>query len=298
MRLSVVLVAVLLAGACSEAPVLPPPASPPPVSKQAHADPAALTELERQHGARLGMFSVNVTTGEELSNRANERFAMASTFKTYAAAALLKAHPLATGYFNQTIRFTQADIVANSPVTSGRVATGMTVAELCEAAITKSDNAAGNVLLKLLGGPQAITQFARTIGDNESRLDRWETELNTAIPGDERDTTTPKGIAAGYRALVLGDALPAPERDQLKAWLLANTTGGERIRAGVPKSWATADKTGTGSYASANDVAITWTENQTPIVIAILTTKPAQDAKTDNALLADAAKIAARELAS
>lgn len=257
-----------------------------------------MMELERQHGARLGMFSVNAKTGEELSNRADERFAMASTFKTYAAAALLKAHPLTTGYFTQTIRFAQADIVPNSPVTGGRVATGMTVAELCEAAITKSDNTASNVLLKLLGGPAAITRFAREIGDNESRLDRWEPELNSAVPGDERDTTTPRGVAAGYRALVIGDALPAPERDQLKAWLLANATGNERIRAGVPKTWKTADKTGTASYASANDVAITWTDDNTPIVIAILTTNPAKDAKIDNALLANAAKHAATELGS
>lgn len=296
-----VLLGTALAGGCAAAPEAPretatTTSTTPTTTTVAPADPAPLRELERRHGVRLGLHAVNVETGRTLAHREDERFALLSTFKTLAAAALLHEHPLASGYFETVITYTQADLVANSPVTSTRVATGMTVAELCEAAITRSDNTAGNLLLKELGGPEGLTRFLRSTGDTESRLDRWETELNTAIPGDVRDTTTPRAIANSYRELVLGDTLGKPERERLKAWLLANTTGDARIRAGLPEGWTTADKTGTGDYGSANDVAITWTEDGTPIVLSVMTTKPAQDAEVDQTVLAEAARTVAEAL--
>jgi beta-lactamase class A len=260
-------------------------------------DSAPLKALEQEFGARLGVHATNVRTGQTLSYRADERFAILSTFKTYAAAALLHEHPLSTGYFDKVITYTAADLVANSPVTSTRVATGMTVAELCEAAVTKSDNTAANLMLKELGGPPGLTAFARSIKDDVTRLDRWETELNSAVPGDVRDTTTPTAIANAYQSVVLGDTLGVPERTKLKTWLLANTTGDERIRHGLPPTWTTGDRTGTGEYGTANDVAITWTPDGTPIVIAVLTSKATPDATADNALLARTAAVVADALA-
>ena len=286
---------VALAAGCSTAPAgtTAPSAS---TSVSQVADSGPLRDVEDRYDIRLGVYAVNVHTGQTLSYREGERFPVMSTFKTYAAAALLHRHPLASGYFDTVVRYEESDLVANSPVTSERVATGMTVAELCAAAITRSDNTAGNLLLRELGGPAAITAFARDIGDTRTRLDRWETDLNTAIPGDDRDTTTPAAIGEGYRSLVLDDALGIPEREQLTTWLLANTTGGERIRAGLPADWKTADKTGSGDYGSANDIAITWTPDGTPIVIAILTTKGVAGAEYDNAALAAAAEVAADAL--
>jgi beta-lactamase class A len=231
-----------------------------------------------------------------MSYRDGERFPLLSTFKMYAAAALLHEHPLESGYFDKVLRWTEADLAFNSPVTSQRVATGMTILELCDAAVTRSDNTAGNLLLKELGGPAGLTAFAREIGDEESRLDRWEPELNTAIPGDERDTTTPRAWASVVRSLVLSDTLGDPEREQLTEWLLANKTGDERIRAGVPAGWKTGEKTGTGSYGSANDVGVTWTPDGTPIVLAIMTTAPTEDADPNAAPLAAAAKAAVEAL--
>ncbi|RSM82581.1 class A beta-lactamase [Kibdelosporangium aridum] len=268
----------------------------PPAASQTTATTPSRTPdfkaLEARFDARLGVYAVDVTTGKSVAHRENERFAICSVFKAYAAGALLKAHPLSSGFFTQTIRFTQAEVVANSPVTGARVATGMTVAELCEAAITKSDNTAGNQMLKLLGGPTKLTDFARSIGDPVTRLDRWETELNVVPRGTEQDTTTPSAIANAYRGLVVGDILAEPERKQLKDWLIANTTGDARIRAGLPKGWVTGDKTGTGSFAAANDVAVTWPSPEKPIVIAILTDKADENAKYDNALIAEATKAA------
>ncbi|MBF6213390.1 class A beta-lactamase [Nocardia puris] len=253
-------------------------------------------DLEARHDARLGVFAVDTGSGRSVAHRADERFPMASTFKGLACGTLLVRHPLATGYFDQVVRFSADELVEYSPVTETRVDTGMTVAELCHAAITVSDNTAGNQLLKLLGGPEGFTASLRALGDDTSRLDRWETELNTAIPGDERDTTTPAALVAGYRALVVDDALAEPERAQLTAWLVANTTGDTRIRAGVPDDWKVGDKTGTPAYGSALDVAVAWPPGRAPIVIAVLSTKSEQDAEADSALLAEATRAAVHAL--
>jgi beta-lactamase class A len=300
-RLLAVLVAIPLA-ACSAPPPAASPSSLSPPSSVSSPAPepwvAQLKELETKFDARLGVFAIDVSTGKTVSQRQDERFGMLSVFKGYACGALLKAHPLSTGYFDQRIKFTQADIIPNSPVSAEHVATGMTVSELCHATITKSDNTAGNQILKLLGGPGKLTEFARSINDPSTRLDRWEPELNIVPVGEERDTTTPSAIANAYRALVVGDVLGVPERAQLKEWLIATITGDTRIRAGLPSTWVTGDKTGTGYSGAANDVAITWPSPDSPIVIAVLTDKPnsAKEVDGDNALLSSAARIAASAL--
>lgn len=252
--------------------------------------------MEAKYGARLGLSVVDTGSGATVNYRESERFPMASTFKGLACGALLQAHPLSTGYFDQVIHYTAADIVVNSAETEKHIDTGMTVSAICHAAITVSDNTAGNLILRLLGGPAGFTAFLRTLGDNVSRLDRWEPELNTAIPGDERDTTTAAALVADYRALVLGTALADPERAQLTDWLLASATGAKRIKAGLPADWKVGDKTGTPAYGSALDVAIAWPPGRAPLVLAVLTTKPEQNAQPSNELVAEATKFAVGEI--
>lgn len=267
-----------------------------PSSTAAAADALAFAALESTHDARLGLSVLDTGTDRVVAYREHERFPMASTFKGLACGALLQAHPLATGYFEQVIRYTAADIVVNSPETEQHIDTGMTVTALCDAAITQSDNTAGNLLLRLLGGPEGFTAFLRTLGDQVSRLDRWEPELNTAVPGDERDTTTAAALAADYRALVVGTALAEPERAQLAAWLKASRTGAKRIKAGLPADWTVGDKTGTPAYGSALDVAVAWPPGRAPLVLAVLTTRTEKDADPVNELVAEATKTAVASL--
>lgn len=292
-----VLVLPLLAACSTDTPAAQ--TDSPSIGTQAGSSAAAeIAALEKQYTAQIGLFAVDTGSGRTVAAGGDVRFPFLSTFKGLAAAALLKAHPLDTGYFDQVIHYTAADLLSYSPVTSTKVAEGMTPAQLAEAAITQSDNTAGNLLLRELGGPQALTGFLRTLGDQVSHLDRWEPDLNTAIPGDERDTTTPAALAADYRAVTLGTALGAPERDRLIAWLKANTTGDKRIRAGVPAGWITGDKTGTGDYGCANDVAVTWPDGaRAPLVIAVQSRKPAKDATPSNELVADVTKVAVKTLA-
>ncbi|MFE5815423.1 class A beta-lactamase [Streptomyces sp. NPDC056479] len=252
-----------------------------------------LRELERQHGARLGVFAHNVRTRKTVTHRADELFPMCSVFKSLAAAAVLRDLDRDGEFLERRIHYTEADLPeSGSDKTREHLAEGMTVAELCEVAITYSDNGAGNLLLRELGGPTAITRFARSLGDPVTRLDRWETELNSAEPWRVTDTTSPRAIGRTYGRLVLGDdALNRPDRALLTHWLLSNTTSGKRFRAGLPKTWAIADKTGSGSYGTTNNVGVAWTPDGAPVVLAVLSTKPAQDAVWDDALVAETARF-------
>ncbi|MFF2076648.1 class A beta-lactamase [Kitasatospora sp. NPDC058162] len=261
----------------------------------------ALAELEQQHSARLGVHARNLATGRTVRYRADETFPMCSTFKTIAVAAVLRDLDRDGEYLARRIHYTQADLdrAVGAPVTGlpANLADGMTVGELCKAAIDHSDNAAANLLLQRLGGPTAVTRFCRSIGDRITRLDRWEPELNSAEPDRITDTTTPHAIAHTYRRLTLGHALPPGKREQLLTWLRGNTTSTHRFRAGLPADWTLADKTGTGSHGTANDAGIAWTPNGDPVVLAVLTTHPQdQAAKADEPLVARTAALLAAAL--
>lgn len=222
---------------------------------------------------------------------------MCSTFKTLAAAAVLRDLDRHGEVLYKVVHYTEADLVDGSDQTRAHLADGMTVEQLADVAVRFSDNGAGNLILRELGGPTAVTRFARSLGDPVTRLDRWETELNSAEPDRITDTTSPRAIAGLYRELVLGDALRRPDRDRLTAWLLNNTTSAARFRAGLPATWTIADKTGSGAYGTANDVGIAWTEAGDPVVLAVLTTKPTlPDAPYDNQLVASTAKLVAEAI--
>jgi len=267
-------------------------------AKGAQQDASAqLAALENASGGRLGVVGFNTATGARVQHRADERFPFCSTFKLMLAAAVLERSVKEGGLLARRINYSKGDIIANSPITEKNVAVGMTVSDLCAATIQYSDNAAANLLMKILGGPPAVTAFARSSGDEAFRLDRWETELNTAIPGDLRDTTTPAAMAASVERLVLGDALGAAQREQLKTWLLGNTTSKERFVAGVPAGWKVGDKTGAGSYGTNNDVGVLWPPAGAPLVLAVYLTFPEKEAKVRNDVVASATRIAVAALA-
>ncbi len=265
-------------------------ASSAPPSRRAPApvDPRGLAGLEREYGARLGVFAVDTGTGATVVHRADERFAFCSTFKTLAAAAVLDRGPL--DRLERRVTYTRADLAAYSPVTERHVDTGMTLRQLCDAAVRYSDNTAANLLLRHLGGPRALTTHLRGLGDRVSRLDHYEPELNRNPPGDPRDTTSPRALTADYRALVLDDALPAEKRELLRDWLVRNKTGGRRIRAGAPRGWTVGDKTGTGDWGRANDVAVLWPDRGEPIVLAVMSERPDRAAEPSDALVAEATR--------
>ena len=225
--------------------------------------------VEAALGGRVGVMTRDTGTGEELLHRANERFAMCSTFKWLLAAMILSQSERGRVALDEQLEFGETDLLDYSPVTRVRVPEGtMSIAELCHAAVTVSDNAAANLLLERVGVPTELTAFLRDCGDDVTRLDRYEPELNTNLPGDERDTTTPQAMLETMDALLLGDRLSPRSRERLTGWLKAASTGRARLRAGLPSDWVVGDKTGTGNNGAANDVAIAWPPRRKPVLIA------------------------------
>ncbi|MES2207811.1 MAG: class A beta-lactamase [Pseudomonadota bacterium] len=251
----------------------------------------SLEKLQREFRGSIGLFALDTRTNAELHHHADERFPVCSTFKVMLAAAILAKSQKMIGLMQQRIYYQQDALLEYAPITKQHIAEGMTVAELCAAAIQYSDNTAANLLMTMLGGPEAVTAYARSIGDTEFRLDRWETALNTATPGDVRDTSTPRAMGYSLQKLVLGHSLELHHREQLRDWLSGNTTGAARIKAGIPSDWKIGDKTGTGSYGIANDIAVVWPPHREPIVIAIYTRQLNKEAKARNDVIASAASI-------
>lgn len=243
--------------------------------------------LEKNLGARMGVAIFDTATGKQWAHRADERFPMCSTFKLIASAAVLARVDAGTEDLTRRVYFEAKELVTWSPVTEKHVGTGgMILADICAAAITRSDNTAANIILRSLGGPAGFTKYVRTLDDSVTRLDRIEPELNAATPGDVRDTTTPNAMNANLRALVLGDKLSAKSRAQLKAWLIANKTGDAKLRAGLPKEWVIGDKTGSGEYGTVNDVAVIWPSNRKPVIASIYITETKASFDDCNAAIA------------
>ncbi|PEA07118.1 class A beta-lactamase Bla1 [Bacillus cereus] len=259
------------------------------VKHKNHATYQEFSQLEKKFDARLGVYAIDTGTNRTIAYRSNERFAFASTYKALAAGVLLQQNSI--DKLNEVITYTKEDLVEYSPVTEKHVDTGMTLGEIAEAAVRSSDNTAGNILFHKIGGPKGYEKALRQMGDRVTMSDRLETELNEAIPGDIRDTSTAKAIATNLKAFTVGNALPADKRKILTEWMKGNTTGDKLIRAGVPTDWEVGDKSGAGSYGTRNDITIVWPPNRAPIVIAILSSKDEKEATYDNQLIAEAAEV-------
>lgn len=255
---------------------------------------AALAALERRHGGRLGVSILDTGSGRRATHRGGERFLMCSTFKLLAVAAVLARVDRGAERLDRRIVFGRNVLLSHAPVTRVRVGPpGMSVAELCDAAITVSDNTAANLLLASVGGPAAVTAFVRGLGDAVTRLDRIEPDLNAGGPGDLRDTTTPDAMLRTLQELLLGPALADGSRGRLLAWLRACSTGNGRLRAGVPAGWVVGDKTGSGSHGETNDVAILFPPRREPLLVTAYYAGSSADAASRSAVLADVGRIAA-----
>lgn len=244
-----------------------------------------LADMEAREGGRLGVFVRDTATGATIEHRADERFPMCSTFKLLAAAAALKRVDQGAERLDRKIAYGPSDLLEYAPVAKAHVAEGgMTVADLCAAAIDWSDNTAGNLILESIGGPAGFTEFARSLGDPVTRLDRNEPTLNESLPGDERDTTSPRAMAGTMQKVLVGDALSDASRSQLQTWLIGDKVGDKRLRAGLPPSWRIGDKTGTGDRGSTNAVAIIWPPRRAPLIATVYYTGSSASVDARNAV--------------
>lgn len=233
------------------------------------SDAPRIAAIEERIGGRVGVYAVDTATRRELVHRADERFAMCSTFKWVLAAAVLERVDRRELSLDERIAYDAAALLEHAPITEARVGEGaLAIDVLAHAAVTVSDNTAANLLLTRIGGPAAVTRFARSSGDAVTRLDRTEPGLNEYVSGDPRDTTSPRAMALLMERVLCGDVLSVASRERLSQWLRACDTGKARLRAGFPSDWVAGDKTGTGGRGSANDVAIGWPPKRAPVLVA------------------------------
>jgi len=244
-------------------------------------------QIETTLGTRIGVSVYDEETGRYWQYHADDRFPMASTFKTLACAALLSLVDAGKERLERVVTFDESDLVAYSPVTKNHAdVKGMTLSELCEATMFMSDNSAANFILRAVGGPDALTEFVRSIGDEVTRLDRWEPDLNEATPGDKRDTTTPNAMAFTIKKLVLGDVLSNESRARLTAWLKGNKVGDALFRSRVPGDWVIGDRTGAGDYGTRAITAIMWPPNHKPVIATVYLTQTDASFDSRNAAIA------------
>jgi beta-lactamase class A len=252
---------------------------------------AALARLERAHGGRLGVAILDTGTGARVAHRGDERFLVCSTFKLLLAAAVLQRVDRGEEKLDRRIVFGKDVLLDYAPVTSKHAGPpGMTVAQLCNAAVTLSDNTAANLLLASIGGPPAVTRYARHLGDSFTLLDRSEPELNP------RDTTTPFAMLGDMQKLLLGNALSRTSREQLTRWMLDCETGLQSLRAGLPAGWKAGDKTGQWDghgVGANNDVAIVWPPGRKPLLAAAYYMNGATGPAARKAVLAEVGRIVA-----
>jgi beta-lactamase class A len=266
------------------------------------ADDPRFADIERRIGGRVGVAAWNTATDAWLVHRAQERFAMCSTFKWLLAAQMLHADMHMPGWLQREILFSENDLLEYAPVARANLARyRMTIEEMCEAIVVVSDNTCANLLLSEAGSPFGFTMFLAEQGlDSVTQLDRREPELNEVPPGDERDTTSPQAMVLNLKRFLLTDAvLNLASRERLTGWMVASTTGRERLRAGLPSDWRVGDKTGTwnGPTNATNDVAIAWPPGRSPILIACYLGASTIEFAARNAVHAEIGRIIAEEWA-
>lgn len=255
--------------------------------------------IEQRIGGRVGVAALNTGNGAWLTHRAQERFAMCSTFKWLLAAQMLFFDMHMPDHLLQRVPFTESDLLEYAPVARQHLARGwMSVAEAAEGAVVMSDNTCANLLLRVGDGPEGLTHFLQVYGDAVTRLDRTEPMLNENLPNDPRDTTTPEAMARTMQRFLLTDeVLNGTSRTRLTGWMVQSPTGRERLRSGLPSTWRVGDKTGTwnGEHNATNDVAIAWPPGKAPIIIACYLSENAAGASARNAAHAEIARIIAEE---
>ncbi|THD47231.1 MAG: class A beta-lactamase [Bradyrhizobium sp.] len=255
---------------------------------------ALIAVIEQAAGGRLGVAVIDSGSKRSIGHRADERFPMCSTFKVLAAGAVLKRVDAGTERLDRRLPYGPSDLLDYAPIAKSHVGEGaMSLADACAAAIQWSDNTAANLVLATIGGPAGVTDFARSLGDVVTRLDRNEPSLNSAIPGDPRDTTSPYAMARDLQALLLGDALSEASRKQLEAWMVGNQTGGPRLRAGLPADWGIGDKTGSGDHGVANTIAILRPPGRAPLFVAVYYAESDRSMDDRNAVNRDVALVIA-----
>ena len=247
-----------------------------------------LADLENKYNAVIGVYAVDMENGKKICYKPDTRFSYCSTHKVFTAAELLRQKN--TSDLNEIRKFSAEDILSYAPITKDHVADGMTLAEICSASLRWSDNTAANLILQEIGGVENFKVALKNIGDQTTKPARNEPELNLFNPKDNRDTSTPRQMVKNLQVYIFGDILSDDKKKLLIDWMSDNSITDTLIKAETPQGWKVIDKSGSGDYGARNDIAVIYPPNRKPIVMAIMSRRTEKNAKSDDAMIAEAAK--------
>jgi len=232
-----------------------------------------IVEIEENLNGRVGVSIYDSAEKTQWHYNGNSRFPLMSTFKVLACAKLLADVEKGVQSLDSSTIITKGSLIVWSPITQKLIGKQITLKQGCSATMITSDNTAANIVLSGIEGPKGLTKFMRSIGDDVTRLDRIEPELNEAIAGDKRDTSTPNAMVNSLNTLLFGDVLSQRSKNQLMQWMIDNEITGSLFRSVLPVTWSIADRSGAGGNGSRGIVAVVWSKNISPIIISVYLTQ-------------------------
>lgn len=187
-----------------------------------------VASLVSARSGEFGIAALDLTTGASIAVNGGQAFPMASTVKVAVAAAYLAQ-------------------VDHGRRTLGRMIGNRTAAQLLEVMMVRSDNHATDLLIRNLGGPQAVQQWVDWHGLAGIRVDRTIASLlsDRRDLRDERDSSTPLAMVELLRKLDRGAMLKPDSRALLLGMMGRCITGKNRIRGLLPYGTRVENKTGT-----------------------------------------------------
>jgi beta-lactamase class A len=227
-----------------------------------------IKSLEDQ-GWQVGVSILDDNGNKIESINGDKRFPLDSTVKALACANALAKVDDKSLKLDDSVLINENEIVINSPITERYVNKKITLKQACEATMTYSDNTAANIVISLVGGPQELTNFMRSINDNITRSDRYEPDLTINPENDLRDTTTPNAMSNSIRKLLTGNILSEKSKKQLTEWMMGNKVSDALLRAELPKGWFIADRSGASDYGIRGITSMVWSEKQSPLFISV-----------------------------
>jgi len=247
-----------------------------------------LKKIEDTYQVKVGVYAIDTNSDKNIAYNADKRFPFQSTCKFMGVSALL-AKDTKKPILQKAVTVTPQDMLFWHPISGQYLNKKTTLQTLAEGAISYSDNPAINIIIRNLGGLDSVNQFARNLGNQSFVIKHYEVNLNSN-PKKVDDTSTPKDMGLSVEKILLGDVLTKRNKALLINWMRNNTTGYNRIRAGVPLGWTVADKTGSGSFGVANDIGIAWSPMCKPVVLSIFTYSSKPSAKPRDVVIKEVTK--------
>lgn len=237
-----------------------------------------IEQISHAAQGRVGVTATVIETGESVTLNGDQRFPMQSVYKFPIGMAVLAQVDQGKLKLDQQVRVETSDFVSNlqhSPIRDENPqGVELNLAELLKYMVSESDGTACDVLLKLVGGPEAVTQYLHDLDVNDIVVANTEKEIGQDKAVQYRNYATPDAVVTLLRALYEDQGLSESNQALLLRLMIETPTGIQRIKGLLPDGTVVAHKTGTsrtvdGVTAATNDVGLVTLPNGQHLAIAV-----------------------------